>query len=158
MTDDTKAKFYARTMHTPDDPPRAELRGSLRDISKILIPLHRALIENAKADYSFEVAPVEGPNHLMKLITDDPYFAWLKPITSLIVDIDEMARVDFTTEDAHALLQRVEALFATSRDDAPDDATVPNEFAAKYLPILQRDVDVTISHAALRNALSRIAR
>ena len=86
-----KKSFYARTMHTPDSPERAALRSALRDVSKALLPLHRALIDAAKDDYAFGIAPVK-PSQLLQLLNDDPFFAWLKPVTALIVDIDEMAR------------------------------------------------------------------
>src|SRR5688572_547572 len=84
-----KEDFFARTMHTPDDPARAELRAGLREMSKHLLPLHRALIESARSDYEASVAPVSGPGHLLQLLNEDAFFAWLKPLTSLIVDIDE---------------------------------------------------------------------
>src|SRR5205085_12267819 len=35
-----KEDIYARTMHTRDDPERAELRDALRELSRSLIPLH----------------------------------------------------------------------------------------------------------------------
>jgi hypothetical protein len=141
-----KEDFYARTMHTPDDAERAEMRATLRELSQQLLPLHRALIESARADYAAMVAPVNGPNHLLQLLGEDPHFAWLKPVTSLIVDIDEMARVDFTPADFAAIVRRVEQSFGI----APDA-----DFASRYIPVLQRDVDVAIAHAALRQALSR---
>jgi hypothetical protein len=141
-----KEDFYARTMHTPDDAERAEMRATLRDLSQKLLPLHRALIESARADYAAMVAPVNGPNHLLQLLNEDPHFAWLKPVTSLIVGIDEMARVDFTPADFDAIARRVEQYFGA----APDAG-----FAAQYVPVLQRDVDVAIAHAALRQLLSR---
>src|SRR5215210_6158592 len=47
-----KEDLYARMMHTPDDPARAELRAALRDAWKQLMPLHRALIDAASAEYS----------------------------------------------------------------------------------------------------------
>lgn len=143
-----KEDFYARTMHTPDDPARAELRARLREMSKQLMPLHRALIEAARADYTMSgVNVVTGPGHLLQLLNDDPFFAWLKPLTSLIVDIDEMARTDFEPKDAQAIAARVERLFGANVDAA---------FAEHYIPILQRDVDVAIAHAAVRQALSRL--
>jgi hypothetical protein len=141
-----KEDFYARTMHTPDDPARAELREALREISRQLLPLHRALIESARADYALMLAPVTGPGHLLQLLNDDPYFAWLKPVTSLIVDIDEMARVDFTPADFEAVAARVDKYFGKTPDA---------EFAGHYVPLLQRDVDVAIAHAALRQVLTR---
>jgi hypothetical protein len=92
---DQKAKFFARTMHTPDDEVRAAHRAALRDVSRHLMPLHRALIDAAKDDYAFAYGPVDQPTKLLGLLNEDPFFAWLKPITSLIVDIDEMSRRDF---------------------------------------------------------------
>jgi hypothetical protein len=144
-----KEDFFARTMHTPDDPERAALRETLRDLSRHLLPLHRALIEAARGDYTSMVAPVTGPGHLLQLLNEDAFFAWLKPLTTLIVDIDEMARVDFTRDDFDAVAARVERFFG----NAPDA-----DFAGHYIPILQRDVDVAIAHAALRQALGRLEK
>jgi hypothetical protein len=144
-----KEEFFARTMHTPDDPARAALRETLRELSRHLLPLHRALIESARADYAAMVAPVTGPGHLLRLLNEDAFFAWLKPLTSLIVDIDEMARVDFTEPEFKAIESRIDELFGTAAE---------NGFASQYVPVLQRDVDVAIAHAALRQVLSRRAR
>ena len=145
-----KAAFFARTMHTPDSPERAELRAALRDSSKILIPLHRHLIDAAKDEYSVVHGPVEKPAHLLQLLTDDPFFAWLKPVTSLIVDIDEMARIDFESEAAFAIGDRLRDLFGHQG--------VASRFAEQYVPILQRDVDVAIGHAALQKAMTPLVR
>ena len=141
-----KKSFYARTMHTPDSPERAAQRAALREISKLLLPLHRALIDAAKDDYAFAVAPVK-PSQLLQLLTDDPFFAWLKPVTSLIVDIDEMSRTDFEAADVAAIADRVDRLFGPKAEDA---------FSAQYVPMLQRSVDVAIGHAALRKAITRL--
>jgi hypothetical protein len=144
-----KEDFFARTMHTPDDPARAELRATLREISKQLLPLHRALIDSARADYVAAVAPVSGPGQMLQLLNDDPFFTWLKPLTALIVDIDEMVRTDFERADVDAIVTRVEKLFGTAADAA---------FAAHYVPLLQREVDVAIAHAAVRQTIGRLQR
>jgi hypothetical protein len=141
-----KKSFYARTMHTPDSPERAALRGALREVSKLLLPLHRALIDIAKEDYAFAVAPVK-PAQLLQLLTDDPFFAWLKPVTSLIVDIDEMARTDFEAADVAAIADRVDRLFGAKAEGA---------FSAQYIPMLQRSVDIAIGHVELRKAAARL--
>jgi hypothetical protein len=142
-----KEDLYARMMHTPDDPARAELRASLREAWKQLLPLHRALIDSASADYGANVAPVNGPTHLLQLLQDDPFFVWLRPITSLIVDIDTMSRTDFERADVDGIVSRIEHLFGTTADA---------DFSARYVPILQRDVDVAIAHAALRQILGKL--
>jgi hypothetical protein len=146
---DKKAAFYARTMHTPDTPERAELRDALRQMSKVLLPLHRSLIDAAKIEYIDAVGPIDRPAHLLQLLTDDPFFAWLKPMTSLIVDIDEMVRTDFEHADAQAIATRVDKLFGAEADAL---------FSEHYVPILQREVDVAIGHAQVRKALDRLRK
>ena len=143
-----KEDFYSRTMHTPDDPERAAQRAHLRDLWKHLLPLHRALIEAARVEYTASIAPVGGPTHLLQLLNDDPFFAWLKPLTAVIVDIDEMSRTDFERAHLDALTSRVRAIFDTEADAA---------FAGRYLPLRQQDVDVAFAHAAIRQILARLA-
>src|SRR5215212_6735830 len=145
-SNDPKARFFARTMHTPDDPDRAAIRSALEELSKALIPLHRALIHATKEDYAFAYEPVTSPGHLLRLVSEDPFFAWLKPMTSLIVVIDEMASTDFERSDSDAVVERVGRLFGAEPDA---------EFAERYRPILQRDVDVAIGHAAVRQSLAK---
>ena len=135
-----KNTFFARTMHTPDTPERAEARAALRELSKALLPLHRALIEAARDDYAFAYGKSVTPNQLLQLITDDPFFAWLKPMTAIIVEIDEMARVDFELDAARELAARVEQVTVGER----------------YVELLQRDVDAAIAHAAIRRALTKL--
>lgn len=142
-----KEDFYARMMHTPDDPVRAELRAALRDAWKQLMPLHRALIDAASAEYSASVAPVTGPTHLLRLLQEDPFFEWLRPLTSIIVDLDTMSRTDFQRADVDAILARIDRHFGA----APDAG-----FAARYVPLLQRDIDVAVGHANLRKILQRL--
>ncbi len=146
MSSDRKAEYLARRMHTPDTPERAELRAALRETSKQLITLHRHLISAAKDDFAFATGAMPAPAELLRLLTDDPFFAWLRPMTSLIVEIDEMARTDFEPEGAHSVGRRLHAMF---------DAT-EGDFAAHYVPILQREVDVTIAHAALRGVMGKL--
>ena len=141
-----KDRFFARTMHTPDDDARAVLRDALRMMSKALIPMHRALINAAREDYALGYEAV-GPSRLMQLLGDDPFFAWLKPMTALIVDIDEMARRDFERSDVDAIVDRIQRLFGSTPEP---------EFAERYVPILQREVDVATGLAALRQALRKV--
>jgi hypothetical protein len=135
-----KNSFFARTMHTPDSPERAELRAALREISKALIPLHRHLIDAARSDYAFAYDTGATPSQLVELLQNDPFFAWLKPLTAVIVDIDEMARRDFEEASVLAIPRRIEKMFA----------------AEQYVTILQRDVEVAGAHAVVRKALQRL--
>lgn len=143
-----KEDLYARMMHTPDDPARAELRVALRDAWKQLLPLHRALIDAASEEYRASGATVNGPTHLLQLLQEDAFFDWLRPMTSLIVDIDTMSRTDFERTDVDGIAARLEQFFGTNADAG---------FSARYIPVLQRDVDVAIGHAAMRQILRRLS-
>ena len=142
-----KEDFYARTMHTPDDPERARQREALRELWKQLLPLHRLLIDAARDEYTSKIAPVAGPTHLLQLLNEDPFFGWLKPMTGLIVEIDEMSRTDFDRARLDDVVKRLRGMFAAEGDAA---------FSSRYLPLLQRDVDAAIGHAAIRQILARL--
>jgi len=144
-----KEDVYARMMHTPDDPERAGLRAALRETWKQLLPLHRALIDSARDEYTATVGPLTGPGQLLQLLQEDPFFTWLKPLTSLIVDIDSMSRTDFERADVDGIVTRIEHLFGTTADPG---------FTARYVPVLQRDVDVAIAHAAIRQIAGRLQK
>jgi hypothetical protein len=144
-----KEDVYARMMHTPDDPQRAERRATLREAWKQLLPLHRALIDDASADYTANVGAVSGPGHLLQLLQEDPFFVWLKPLTSLIVDLDTLSRTDFEPADVEAIAARLEHLFGATADPG---------FTARYIPTLQRDVDVAIAHAAIRKIAGKLQK
>jgi hypothetical protein len=143
-----KEDIYARTMHTPDDPERAGQRAALRDLWNHLLPLHRLLIDTARDEYTSKIGPLGGPTHVLQLLNDDPFFAWLKPMTGLIVEIDEISRIDFDRAKLDDIVGRVRAMFAAQADSA---------FTSRYLPLLQRDVDAAIAHAAIRQILARLA-
>jgi hypothetical protein len=112
------------------------------------MPLHRALIDSAREEFTATVGPVTSPSQMLQLLSDDPFFAWLKPLTKLIVDIDEMSRTDFDRAGVDGIRGRVEGLFGATADPA---------FSARYVPVLQRDVDTAIAHAGVRQALARLA-
>ena len=144
---DKKARFFAQRMHTPDDAAHAASREALRQASRALIPLHRALIEATRSDYSFAYGPVDQPTQVFRLVSEHPFFAWLKPITTLIVEIDELARRDFEVAEATAIGERLDQFFGPSANET---------FASRYIPILQRDVEVAIAHAEVRKAVSAL--
>jgi hypothetical protein len=64
-------------------------------------------------------------------------------MTAIIVEIDEMARTDFEADAAHSVAARVAELF----DGALNE---------RWVPLLQRDVDLAIAHASIRRALAKL--
>jgi hypothetical protein len=112
-----------------------------------LIPLHRGLIDEAVATWALSTgAPPPAPLELFALLREDPSFAWLQPITRLIVDLEELSSKEFDVAGVREAIDRVSALL---------DGSDPN-IAASYRAVLQRDVEHAGAHAELRGALKRV--
>jgi len=125
---------------TPSD------RQLLFDLRKALLHLHKTLLDWERSAYE-RVHGRASASVLLKVIVEDPQFAWLRPISELIVRIDET--VDTETEDAPA---DVEALVARARAVvAADEAGPPN--AQRYYAALQEHPDAVLAHRAVTKVL-----
>jgi len=132
--------------------PRAESlsdgsRDRLRTLRQLLIALHKALLDDATAAYEMDRGRVGSAGNLLQLVIHDPWFAWLRQISELIVRIDEAASVDgaATEADARTLVDQVDSLLVPSEHG--------DAFACRYFEALQRQPGVVLAHAAVRRAL-----
>src|SRR5690349_4966033 len=64
-------------------------RAAMRDAAESLMDLHRTLLDDAIRRYEDEYGALLGPLDVLRLATCDPSFGWLRPLSELIVDIDE---------------------------------------------------------------------
>jgi hypothetical protein len=122
----------------------ADRRDALAAVAAALLPLHKALVDVTQLAYESQHGQIPGPAALFQLLVHDPHFAWLRPLSGLMADLDELldeeAAIGVTR--AGELRQRLEALIA-------DDF-----FGERYRETLQAEPDVVMAHAALRRALS----
>jgi hypothetical protein len=63
-----------------------ERLGSLRNL---LLEQHKLLLDREKASYEKVHGEIKGPGPFLTLVLGDPHFAWLKEISTLVVEIDE---------------------------------------------------------------------
>jgi hypothetical protein len=117
-----------------------ETRQRLKEASKLLLRLHKTLLDGAKAEYEAGNGAITSPNHYLQLVLNDPYFAWLRKISSLIALIDEGASVrrPASEAEANALLDEVKLLL--NFEDADED------FNDKFQLALQKNPDAIINH------------
>jgi hypothetical protein len=54
-----------------------------------LLALHKLLLDLVRAEYEVEHGPIGGPGPLLQLVTQDPAFAWLRPLSMLLVEMDD---------------------------------------------------------------------
>ena len=121
-------------------------RQLLFDLRKNLLHLHKTLLDWERSAYE-RVHGRASASELLKVIVEDPQFAWLRPISELIVRIDEAVE----TEDGEHSAE-VDALVARAREVvAPAEAQTPH--AQRYLRALQEHPDAVFAHRAVANVL-----
>jgi hypothetical protein len=113
----------------------------LLELHNALLRLHKALLDSEKVMYEKNVGPIRSPNHFFQLLTGDPWFAWLRPISQLIVAIDETLdqKETLTSANVDALMRQSVFLLIP--------AETSGEFGTRYLAALQRDPRVVLAHA-----------
>ncbi len=129
-------------MNQPDQLP--DFRQQLARLREDLLSLHKSLVDSERVSYEQNIGTIPSAGHFLRLLTDDPWFAWLHPLSQLIVAMDEAldpkAKTPLTAAAAAALLKRTGKLLVAS--EAGED------FPRHYFDALQRDPDVVMAHAA----------
>jgi hypothetical protein len=128
-------------------PRDSAIRQPLLEFRHALLELHKTLIDSERAVYEADIGPVESPHHFFQLLTSDPWFAWLRPISQLIVAIDEVldAPEPLTNDNIEAVIQESVFLLVPAR--------MKGEFGVRYLAALQRDPAVVLAHAKVTKRL-----
>ncbi len=75
----------------------------LEKVRHALLALHKTLVDSERIGYEQTMGAIKSPNHFLKLLTEDPWFAWLHPISQLIVSMDEA----LDAEKSRSRLQRL---------------------------------------------------
>ncbi len=121
-------------------PEQEEIRQPLIELHGALLKLHKALIDSERVVYEKSVGPIASPNHFFQLLTNDPWFAWLRPISQLIVAIDETldAKEPLTRADVDAVMSQSVFLLVPAKSGG--------EFGERYVAALQRDPRVVLAH------------
>jgi hypothetical protein len=126
----------------PDD------RQLLFDLRKALLHLHKTLLDWERSAYE-RVHGRATASELLKVMVEDPQFAWLRPISELIVRIDETVEAEEASPDGHvdidALVTRARAVVALSETQTPH--------AQRYLRALQEHPDAVFAHRGVTTVL-----
>jgi hypothetical protein len=110
--------------------------------------LHRELVRSERAVYERDIEKVTSSYHMLGLLMNDPWFAWLHDLSRLIAEIDEAMeerKAALTPADAERFIARAVRLVA------PDEHG--EGFGRRYFEALQRDPDVILAHRQFRRVL-----
>jgi hypothetical protein len=117
------------------------VRVPLQELRDALLDLHKTLLDSERAVYEATVGAIQSPHHFFQLVTSDPWFAWLRPISQLIVAMDEAldGKELLTGGGVDTLMsESVFLLIPAERG---------GEFGERYMAALQRDPHVVLAHA-----------
>ncbi len=114
----------------------------LPELRDALLELHKTLVDSERISYEQTIGTIPSPNHFLQLLTNDPWFAWLHPLSLLIVSMDQALdskRKPLTPEAAAALVLQTRRLLIASEEG--------DGFPKHYFDALQRDPNVVMAHA-----------
>lgn len=119
----------------------------LRAVRRALLNLHKAILEVERVGYERIHGRVASSHALLQLVMHHPWFGWFRPISELVVQIDEMidSEEPITKSDSEALLRELRSLLNPSVEG--------EEFGIKYHDILQQDAGVILAHAEISRLL-----
>ena len=124
-------------------------RDQLQQVRDVLLELHRALLTLESETRGRDNRPV-SPQHLLRLLLESDELAWLRPISSLIAEMDVLLDADHVPS-AWAykdLLQQAVRMFHLEDEAA--------EFTLKYREALQQSLEVAGRHGELRGLLRSV--
>src|SRR5262245_65802907 len=121
----------ARKTPSQVSPEEEALRRPLLEFRDTLLRLHKVLLDSERAVYEATVGPIHSPNHFFQLLTGDPWFAWLRPISQLIVAIDETldAKEELTSTSVEAIMSQAVFLLIPAQSGG--------QFGERYVAALQ---------------------
>jgi hypothetical protein len=119
----------------------------LQPLRDALLKLHKALVDSERVSYEETIGAIQSPNQFLQLLTHDPWFAWLHPLTELIVAMDEALdeKEPLTMAGVDALVNQTRRLLVASETG--------EGFSRHYDEALQRDPDVVLAQAEVAKLL-----
>lgn len=115
-------------------------RALLAELRRLLLQLHKTLIDWQRADYESFHGRLQT-TQLLQVIFNDPAFAWLRTMSGLIVRIDEALEVKPPD------VSETGPLVAQARELVSPEAGTP--YALRYHAALQQLPEAVLAHRDL---------
>jgi hypothetical protein len=118
-----------------------DVRRKLNDARLGLLALHKALLEYERIRYERTHGRVESSGAFLQLAIGDPQFAWLRSISEMVVQIDQLLVSDEPGAEVDADKVMGHAKNLLRADENGDD------FQRRYHRALQDSPEVVMVHA-----------
>lgn len=138
----------------------AETREKLNQVRRQLLHLHKAILDAERASYERTHGRIESPHAVLQLVMHDPWFGWFRPLSEILVRIDELLEAGRGTSSipglsapeepateaaAQALLRELRSLLVPAEQG--------EEFSTKYHAVLQAAPEIILAHAQMSQLL-----
>ena len=125
----------------------AETRNNLTRVRTVLLRLHKTLLDFEREGYERARGKIGNSYEFLQLVMSDEWFAWLRQLSELIVEMDELLASKETPKErtALALVQQANMLLTPSESGS--------EFQKKYFAAMQQSPEVVLAHSEFANML-----
>jgi hypothetical protein len=124
--------------------------SAFQELSVELRVLHRALLQAGRAAHEREHGPVQGSMQLLHLLVHDPAFAWLRSLSELMADLDQLldAREPASADEQGAVRGELEHLLSPAG----------GQLWTALTTFLQEHAEVATAYARVRQLLPALPR
>jgi hypothetical protein len=125
----------------------AETREQLTRVRTALLRLHKTLLDFEREGYERERGKIDNSYAYLQLVMSDPWFAWLRQLSELIVEMDELLAAKEVPGEAtaRALIQQAGILLTPAESGT--------EFQKKYFAAMQQSPEVVLAHSEFAKVL-----
>lgn len=125
----------------------SDLQLRLGPVREAMLNLHRNLLDAERMAYERLHGRIPGSVNVLQLAIHDPWFAWLRPLTALLVAMDEAMLEDSPEADARVPNLLDEAHTLVRADEEGSD------FQQRLFEFVQRSPDVAIAEVTAARLL-----
>jgi len=132
---------------TPESEITEKTREQLVNVRTVLLRLHKTLLDFEREAYERDHGKIANSYGLLNLVMNDPWFAWLRQLSELIVEMDELlAAKEAPNENTGVALIRQAGILLTPAESG-------SEFQRKYFAAMQQSPEVVLAHSEFANLL-----
>lgn len=119
----------------------------LRNVRLKVLQLHKALLDSERVVYEQFHGRIQSTGEFFRLVIGHDWFSWLRPISQLIVRMDDVlnSKEPVTIEAIDGLLKETREMMQPA-----EEGTTLNK---RYHYTIQRDPNIALMHADLKKLL-----
>jgi len=129
--------------------PGAIAAARLRAMRMALLALHKTLLDYERVRYERTHGRIDTAGQALHLVMNDPCFAWLRPMSALVVQADE------TLDNDHGVSASDVAAFGAQIRDLLQGPGGGPDFQPAFQRVLQEAPEAVVAQGRLTAALAQ---